>query len=144
MRFGINFILFRWPYAPQGTVAPLPLQPPSNLQHSETSTAITFTWSPPVSWGPGPHASNRYQYEVRKSSVGGPAINTRSWTGAAVYNSESVSFNWETASTEIIQFRVRSRDNAGNSSTWVTSEAITEGSTRRSRRFSNRFSRRFG
>ena len=130
----------------RGSRVPPPLSAPHNLSATETAAAITFMWRPPISWGPaGPHATNKYEYEVRQSAVGSVDINTRPWTRPAQYNSESLELNWQTSTTqeELIQFRVRARPATGLPSEWLTSRVYAEGRVVPRSRYSGRYSGRY-
>ena len=123
----------------------LQLTPPRNVRWSYASqprAGVLFEWDPPLSFGEdGPDPTGPYQYEVRLSSVRGPAIEGRPWTGAASLAALRVQLNWEQAATELIQIRVRSRDARGAFSAWVESAVVAEDAPGRA--FSRGFSRGF-
>ena len=123
---------------------------PRSLAYTEDTNApdggVTFSWSAPASWGPtGPHATNRYQYEIRDTTVGGADISTRPWSGGTLLNSQSVRIAFaRLANAEILQFRVRAIASGGHVSGWTTSPALTEDAVNPRRGpFSRQFSRAF-
>ena len=108
----------------------LPLSPPRALRFSQNANGVTFTWSPPFSFGTAGPAAMPYEYSVQLSTEGGPAVGTRPWSNPAVITAATVTIDWSTPATEVLRFRVRARDGntpvAGKSG-WTTSAIVTEG-----------------
>ena len=146
LSIGVSLTRIVWFFSRGGG---FPLTPPRNLTWVERTAGVQnyvhFSWQAPLSWGPGPHATAPYQYQFREEGHDG-SLNNWNITPLSYAHSE---FNqiWipnPPHPPNRMQFRVRSQDSAGETSSWVESAVLTQGEVNpRHGRFARRFGGRF-